>query len=198
MQRLRLIAVVLLMLPAGCLRQVPPPATGAACLAELDRRGIDWQMAATEVANSACTVATPVRVSAASIAWNQSGIVACRFALTLDDFAREDVEPLARAYFGEPVREIRHFGTYACRPTRAGKPSLHAHGEAIDIAGFELEDGTVISVEHDWRGAGVRSDFLHAVVRAACRRFSMVLTPDSNRDHYNHLHLDSGPYRECG
>ncbi len=183
---------------AGCARHPPPSPSGAHCLAELDQRGIGWEMAPLEVGSSACAVDTPVRVSAASIAWNQPGIVACSFALTLDAFARDDIQPLARAYFGEPVRVIRHFGTYACRPTREGKASLHAHGEAIDIAGFELEDGTVISVEHDWRDHDPRGDFLHALVRAACRRFSMVLTPDSNTDHYNHIHLDSGPYRGCG
>ena len=40
-------------------------------------------------------------------------------------------------------------------------------------------------------------NFLHHVARNACRYFSVVLTPDSNRDHYNHFHLDIGPGRVC-
>jgi hypothetical protein len=35
------------------------------------------------------------------------------------------------------------------------------------------------------------------VARAACGYFSVVLTPDSNADHFNHMHFDLGPDRLC-
>ena len=184
-------------LVASCTTRPPSP-NGAQCYAELDRRGVRWEPAAIEAGVSSCDIAVPVRVSAADVAWNQPGIVSCRFALALDSFTHDVVDPLAHATFGEGVRVVRHFGTYACRATRSGKESLHARGEAIDIAGFELDDGTVISVERDWRRRDSRGAFLHALARAACRQFSMVLTPDSDADHYNHIHLDEGPWRGCG
>jgi len=184
---------------AACVARAPPPPAGARCLATLDARGVRWEPAAPGASLAAgCAVDTPVRVSAAAVAWNQPGIVACRFALTLESFTEGVVDPLALEIFGEPVRTIRHFGTYACRATHAGRESLHASGEAIDIAGFELADGRVISVERDWRRRDSRGAFLHAVARAACRSFSVVLTPDSDADHFNHIHLDAGPYRLCG
>jgi hypothetical protein len=175
-----------------------PPLVARQCQAELDRRGVDYRVAPMAASVSACAVDDPVKVSAAGIAWSQPGIVACRFALTLDDFARDAIEPLAQRYFGTRVTSLRHYGTYACRTTRTGHESLHAQGEAIDIAGFVLADGTIVSVEHDWRSGGAPGRFLHALAREACGRFSVVLTPDFDRDHFNHIHLDSGRYKLCG
>jgi hypothetical protein len=194
--------LLLALAAASCARHVPPPPAmtdaGRACLAALDRRGVAYDPAPIAAASSSCTIDNPVRVRAAAVEWKEPGIVACRFALALDDFAREDVAPLALRYFRRGVVEMRNFGTYACRTTRAGRESLHAEGAAIDVASFVLEDGTVISVLRDWKSAGPKGRFLHDVARAACRRFSMVLTPDSDRDHYNHIHLDIGRYRGCG
>ncbi len=193
--------VVLAAILASCAPRgtpLPDADAGQRCLVALDRLGVAYQVAPVPAAAGSCEVNNPVRVSAAAIAWDQPGIVACRFAVMLDRFAREDVTPLARQYFGETVAEMRNFGTYACRTTRGGHESLHAEGKAIDIASFILVDGTVISVERDWRAKGAKGRFLHAVALAACARFSLVLTPDSDRDHANHLHLDSGPYRSCG
>ena len=31
----------------------------------------------------------------------------------------------------------------------------------------------------------------------ACRRFSVVLTPNSDRFHQDHIHVDIGPWRKC-
>jgi hypothetical protein len=140
-----------------------------------------------------------VRVSATGIAWNQPGVVSCAFALDLDRFIRDDVQDLALAQLGQRVRQLDHFGTYACRRETGGSRwSAHATGRAIDLAGVELADGTRISVERDWHGGGAKSRFLHALARRACRRFSVVLTPDSDRDHRNHIHLDDGPWKHCG
>ena len=199
MKRPHLCVATAAALLASCVARPPPPLPIAAqCLAALDQRGVRYAVAAMKASLSSCAVDDAVLVSATTIAWSRPSIVSCGFALTLDDFARDAIQPLARAQLGRSVRLIRHFGTYACRSTRGGRESLHAVGEAIDIAGFELEDGTVISVEQDWHRPGARSAFLHAIARAACARFSQVLTPDSDRDHFNHIHLDSGPYRHCG
>jgi hypothetical protein len=184
---------------AACAPTAPPPVSAAArqCLAELDRRGIQYQPEAMPASVSPCTVENPVRVTAAGVPWNQPGIVSCGFALELARFTREVVEPAALRYFGEPVRRLRHFGTYSCRDMRDGRLSEHAHGKAIDIAGFELHDGTLVLVARDWRRGGPRGRFLRDIARRACRYFSVVLTPDSNRDHHDHIHLDAGPYRLC-
>ncbi len=197
------VCAVLPALLAACAGGPPAVPTGQAgelCLARLDRAGVAYAVAAIAAGSDACAIDTPVQVRATGIAWNQPGVVSCAFALELDAFAREDVAPLALARLGQSVRLLRHRGTFACRreTSDGSRWSLHASGRAIDIAGFELADGSVITVERDWRGGGARSLFLHELARRACRRFSVVLTPDSDRDHRDHIHLDSGPWKLCG
>jgi len=192
--------VLLLLALAGCGGAPSTMPRSAECLDSLDEAGIDYAPAAIEASTSACLVDNPVRIRKAEIAWNPAGTVSCGFALRLDIFTREVAEPLAEHYFGSPIRSLRQFGTYACRRETGskGRMSEHAVGLAIDLAGFELADGRFVSVEQDWRRPGPKREFLHAFAQAACQRFSVVLTPDSNRDHFNHIHIDAGPYRLCG
>jgi hypothetical protein len=197
------LALLLPALLAACAAPPPPlPAQegGARCLARLDQAGVSYVITPSPTSTGACAVDTPVRVSAAGITWNRPGVVSCAFALELDAFVREEVQPLALARFGQEVRRLRHFGTYACRREagNGSRWSVHASGRAIDLAGFELADGTLITVERDWYGGDAKSSFLHTLARRACGRFSVVLTPDSDRDHRNHIHLDSGPWKLCG
>ena len=69
---------------------------------------------------------------------------------------------------------------------------------AIDIAGFRLEDGTRISVVDDWDEDGPRSVFLRDVRDGACDLFATVLSPDYNAAHRDHLHLDQAARGEMG
>ena len=190
------------LLLAACAARLPPAAgpDAAQCFARLDGAGVRYERTEIAAEPAACAVEAPVRVTLAAVAWNQPGVVSCAFALRLADFTRAVIEPAARARFGEGVRRIRHRGTYSCRRENGGNGrwSQHAHGRAIDIAGFELESGTVVLVASDWRGRGAKSAFLRDIARAACERFSAVLTPDSGREHRDHIHLDAGPYRMCG
>lgn len=99
---------------------------------------------------------------------------------------------------GRRVVSIDHLGSFSCRAIHgSGSLSQHALGRAIDIAGFRLSDGTTVSVEHDWSEPGPKRLFLHHLARRACSYFSVVLTPDRNADHYNHIRLDIGPERMC-
>ncbi len=53
----------------------------------------------------------------------------------------------------------------------------------------------------DWNGTGPTgargSVFLKRLRDGACRVFSTVLTPDYNKEHANHLHLDGAPRSLC-
>ena len=55
--------------------------------------------------------------------------------------------------------------------------SQHSYGNAIDIAAI---DGIPIST--NWR----------ASAKKACWYFNNVLTPETDRAHHDHLHLDNG------
>ena len=76
--------------------------------------------------------------------------------------------------------------------------TLDAQARALDIAGFVLADGRTITVLAGWYGRPDERRFLRAVAAAACRTFSVVLTPNSDRYHRDHIHVDIGPWRKCG
>lgn len=191
------------LLLAGCSSRAPAPTDeAAACRARLASRQVVFQTVAP-IGNEdrGCGVQNPVKVSAADLSWNQAAVVDCRFAETLLDFEEQVVQPAAQRYLGQPVSKLRHMGTYSCRNKTGGLHkglSEHAFGRAIDIGGFVLSDGTVVDVRRDWSGGDAKSAFLREVARQACRRFSVVLTPNHDIYHRDHLHLDNGRYTACG
>jgi hypothetical protein len=195
--------LALMLALAACTARPPLPPSAlsrnpARCLAELDRLGVHYEIESEPATvPAACRVDNPVEVTAATIAWSRPAVASCEFVVEFDRFEREALRPLALRYLGEDVKTILHFGAYSCRTTRAGRESEHAHGLAMDVAGFELADGRSVLVKEDWSKRGAEGRFLHAVASEACRYFNEVLTPDSDRDHYNHMHLDLGPYRLC-
>jgi Uncharacterized protein conserved in bacteria len=220
MRDLRLLLLALLLGLAAC-TQAPPPVSpvalaptilnpDAVCLQDLSRLGVAFQpVDAFGDAGQGCAVANPVNVSATGAAWNRPSVVSCAMARTLARYQAEVLEPLARRHFGQDLKRIHHAGTYACRIRRnnttaqvgsakGGRLSEHSKGQAIDIMAFELADGTTVSVKRDWRGAAAKSSFLRDVAKASCGVFNVVLTPNYDRFHQDHLHLDIGPYALCG
>jgi len=191
------LAVVL----SGC-GGTPSPSvlSGRACLARLDRQEVDYHpVDPVPAADSRCQVDTAVRVSRVEARLNNPVTMSCALASRLDDFEREVVQPLAREELGSRVVRLNHLGSFSCRGRNGGTSRLseHALGRAIDIAGFRLSDGSTVSVEHDWAEPGPKRLFLRHLARRACQYFSVVLTPDSDGYHYNHLHFDIGPDRLC-
>ncbi|CAA7612175.1 extensin family protein [Magnetospirillum sp. UT-4] len=223
MPRLRLAALILLAMVSACARPpAPPPVAVApppvildpdsACLQELAGLHVSFEpVAAFGEPGQGCGITNPVKVAAGTVAWNRPGVVTCAMARTMARFELEVVQPAAFARFGQPVKRIHHMGTYDCRVrrtstkvaaqyggSRGGRLSEHAKGQAIDIGAFELADGTMVSVKKDWRAGGARSGFLHDVARGSCSTFNVALTPNHDRLHQDHLHLDIGPHTLCG
>lgn len=117
----------------------------------------------------------------------------CDIAVALELWKRTSLDAEAETVFGLKIAKIETLGTFSCRRLYGrddGPWSEHSTGNAIDIAGFVLADGTRISVLADWQGETEKSRFLHRVRDGACRSFSTVLSPDYNAAHRDHLHLD--------
>ncbi len=189
-----------LVLLAGCSGTPGPSGFGGpACLARLTAEEVRYRpVDSIDAPDSRCEVDTAVRVSRVEAGLNHPAVMSCALASRLDDFEREVVQPLAAAELGHRVVRINHLGSYSCRGIHgSSRLSQHALGRAIDVAGYRLSDGTTVSVEHDWSESGPKRLFLHRLARKACGYFSVVLTPDSNSEHYNHIHLDIGPDRLC-
>jgi hypothetical protein len=103
------------------------------------------------------------------------------------------VQPAAERLLGAPVARIEHLGTNSCRRIGGGDTgnwSEHATGNAVDVAAFVLADGRRISVASDWAGEAEAALFLREVRDAACTSFATVLSPQYNRAHADHFHLD--------
>lgn len=219
----RILAAALVALLSACARPpAPPPVVvplpmvidpETACLNELTDLRVSFQPLGTfGETQEGCGIANPVKISAGSVAWNRPGVVTCSMARTITRFETEVMQPAAMARFGQAVKKVHHAGTYDCRVrrnnstkvaaslggSRGGRLSEHAKGQAIDITAFELTDGTMVSVKKDWRGGNAKSGFLQDVARASCRSFNVVLTPNHDSLHQDHLHLDIGPHTLCG
>ena len=119
--------------------------------------------------------------------------LACPIVSALDNWIMSSVQPAAAKWFRQPVVEIKQISAYSCRGMN-GQPgariSEHAFGNALDIAAFVLADGHRITVKGGWQGTPEEQGFLRDVQGAACDQFTTVLAPDSNRFHYDHIHVD--------
>jgi hypothetical protein len=190
----------------------PPPVLvdpDTACRADLTQAHASFQ-ALGSFGEGQCSIANPVRLTSSPVPLNHPGVLGCNTAKTLTRFVDEVIQPLAQKYFGQPVIRIDHMGTYDCRIRRteasnktvggskAGRLSEHASGRAVDFSGVELADGRLISVRENWHSPGAQGSFLHQVAREACRSFNVVLTPNHDKLHWDHIHMDTGPYTLCG
>lgn len=112
-----------------------------------------------------------------------------------------EVDTLAQKRFDQPLAKIHHMGSYSCRKQRGNgsdRWSEHAFANAWDIAGFELADGTLITVLNGWNSDDKKQrKFLRDVRQEACRVFNTTLSPDYNAAHRDHFHVDMGPYAIC-
>ena len=128
-------------------------------------------------------------------------IADCRLVLALDDFA----EILSR----HDIVEVRHYSMY--RPPRSWPDDSigkrHDGALAIDAGRFIDSTGAVLDVDHDFHGAidaptcgdgagphpatpaalALRAILCEVVDR---HLFNVVLTPNYNRPHKNHFHLE--------
>ena len=183
---------------------------GSACLQDLRSRGVPFSPVP-----SGAGVDTPVRMlgSLHGVRLTQlgrtpdealnsdGGIADCRLVLALDDFAAK-LSALG-------VVELGFLGAY--RPDASGNArpgERHPAGLAIDVAWWKRQDGRELNVLRDFQGrvgavtCGPRAQpprqqsapaaqLRHLVCEAASDRlFNLVLTPNYNRDHHDHIHFE--------
>ena len=181
-------------------RPPPPDREIQQCLADLGREQIAFRVLPDRQFGGGCTAVGSVQLLDIGTPVTNLGAMTCPLARQFARWAREAVQPAARAWLGSQVAKIESFGTYSCRPLNGqpgGRLSEHGRSNAVDIAVFILADGRRISVAEGWTGGSetVRR-FLRAVHQAGCRRFEVGLGPDANAYHRDHFHFDmgQGPY----
>jgi len=178
------------------------------CPAELAARDVPFELAVVDPRspdshpNLTCSVQEPVmllgEIHGVELRYVDGDrpirtLAACEMALALTDTI-DDVRP-------DGVVALYHYGTYNCRVI-SGTDTLsrHAFGDAIDIVGFDFDDGTHYNLYDDWEhdtespssegGAWLRS--------SAYRWFdegywNIILTPNYNAAHDDHFHVDLTP-----
>ena len=166
------------------------------CLAELGGTGARFAPQPDKYYGAGCSTLNSVTVErlrgdADGFELANMGPVTCPAANALAGWARYGVDRAARQILGSRLQRIETMGSYACRNVAgSSRRSAHASADAIDIAGFVLEDGTRISVSDGWNGSAKEREFLRVVQRSACRRFDTVLGPEYNAAHRDHFHLE--------
>jgi hypothetical protein len=148
-----------------------------------------------------CGIAEPVRLRVVNgIPLSTPATINCETARALQQWVGQSLVPSVGRH-GGGVTSLRVVASYACR-TRNNQPgariSEHGRGNAIDIAGIGLADGSELTVSTDWRTRR-EGRILRDVHAGACGPFGTVLGPNSDRFHRDHFHFDvarhrSGPY----
>jgi hypothetical protein len=192
-----------------------PPAVPAAedCLAGLKAAGFEIEPAEPpQVWNELCRIETPVRLKAVPVAIKPETVVrlanqpilTCRFAGPFGRWIGDLVAPLVAGIKGSELKAVQTGPGFECRNRNratTGKLSAHAQGLAIDIAGFELANGTTLRIKPEPDTAP--DPALAALRTAACGWFTTILGPGTDEAHGDHLHVDierhgsSDRYRIC-
>jgi hypothetical protein len=146
---------------------------------------------------SGCGVKNAVKLrSVSGVTLSQSSTMDCGTAKALKSWVDKSAKPALKNR-GGGLSAIRVAAHYACRTRnnkKGAKISEHGKGRAIDISGFKLKNGEVITVLKGWRAAST-SKALKAMHKGACGPFGTVLGPNADRYHQDHFHFDTARYR---
>ncbi|EBA15783.1 hypothetical protein RSK20926_14169 [Roseobacter sp. SK209-2-6] len=166
---------------------------GAVC-GDLEIQGSEVGAVSGKLAG--CGAKDAVRVkSIAGVTLSQHSVMTCETAKALKRWIEKDVIK----GFGRrnKVVSLRVAAHYSCR-TRNNRPgariSEHGRAKAIDISGFRLEDGTLVTVLEGWKDRRTRKR-LAKIWKGACGPFGTVLGPEADRYHQDHFHLDVARHR---
>ena len=147
-----------------------------------------------------CGIARPVSVTSVNgIPLSLAATLDCDAATAFERWVRTEALP-AIGRTGGGVTQIRIMGHYSCRPRnnqRGARISEHGRGRAVDVGGFRLADGTVVTVEQHYRRGPYRR-MMRQMYQAACGIFRTTLGPDSDRFHQDHFHFDVAQHRGGG
>ncbi|MHA1189531.1 MAG: extensin-like domain-containing protein [Alphaproteobacteria bacterium] len=178
----------------------PRPTADDVCRARLANFGVNFDRQPAIRGTGKCGVAAPlaIREIAPGVAVSPDTMVNCAITEALALWVRADVGPAARRHLGTELTGLRQNATYVCR-TRNGQSgagiSEHAFGNAIDVAAFNLADGTSIDVSAHAGTNTPAARFLSEIREAACGPFRTVLGPGSDARHSDHFHFDRAERR---
>jgi hypothetical protein len=187
-------------------RQTPAQALSHA---EADKQllalGVQYRRLPDDDNDRGCEIKEAVEVSAiGTVKLTRPALLTQDMAIRMGRWVNESLQPEAQKQFRQQIAAIDVGGSYSCRNIYgkpfggrfAGRLSEHAFANAIDIGGFKLADGRSVEYLKDWHRKDGSSEFLQATSVSACEMFNTTLTPDYDRFHRNHIHVDASPKKE--
>lgn len=196
----------------------PPPAwlglaendfSHQSCLLGLSMLGVSYAPLdpITSPEDPDCGIAQPLNIAEIQPGISIAGdaIMRCDTARSLALWVRNDATASVRHLPGAPrITEILPGSTYQCRARVGGssdKLSEHALGNAFDVSGLRLSDGSELTIAPRNDSGEIAEAVEKALRYTACLQFSTVLGPGSNAAHDDHLHFDiaarRGGWRLC-
>lgn len=182
----------------------PPPAP-VPCLEQLDNLGVDyraWNYTTQYADGLACSIDDPIYVASPINGveyryFSESSpgemAMACELALALHQ--------LGDVLAPYDIVEVEHYGTFNCRKIGGMNAlSMHGLGLAFDFYGFTDSSGDDFIFERDWshndaNPTAPRAQMLRSLADDMWMSglFNIILTPDFNGAHDNHIHADLTP-----
>lgn len=147
-----------------------------------------------------CGTPAPIAIAeVAQIRIDPPATVNCEFAVALNAWFTQSVQPEAKKRVGASVIGVRNASSYACRRRNnasTGKLSEHARANALDIAAFDFSKSAQVTVAGGSSGLlqkiglSAKGNFMKALRKSACGHFNTVLGPGADRYHGDHFHVD--------
>lgn len=168
----------------------PMQKIGKQCLADLDAAKVEYRKGP-----ALKKVATPIVLAKLELGGIELVPLRKRDSYPLDCHLAAAILAVAPALREIGVKTIRFRTLHEYRNVRKnGKTtkmlSRHALGLAVDVFGFELDDGRILEVERDWAAEPVLP--AAAALIAASPLFRTPLTPANDpANHGDHVHLEA-------
>ena len=170
------------------------------CFAFLDDARIEYTRLPEAEPGEACGFYAALTLDQSALPYSAGLHMTCPLTSALAVWERQSLIPRAINTFEPPPVEVLSFGSYSCRRLygrSSGRYSEHASGNAIDIEGIRLADGTRITVAEHWGENSQEGRLLKHLRDDACRIFGTVLGPDYNDAHADHFHFDMSQTGIC-
>lgn len=178
------------------------------CLTDLKAAGAQFTERPRIDDGDGCGIDKPLEVTEIlpGVNLKPKATLRCAAALELSEWVRTLVIPAADQALPDKGRltVVDQASSYICRNRNSrseGKMSEHAKGNALDIAGFEFENGDVpMKIVPDSEPT-LPGAFQRTINSSACLYFTTVLAPGADETHKDHMHLDlikrRNDYRVC-
>lgn len=177
---------------------LPPRVYQAACPAVIS--GLAEAEMLPPLSEESCGERSPLSVTGVfangrMVPFSAGATLNCPMATALPDWVAA-VDGYLWARENTRIARVLTGTSYMCRGRNrvvGADISEHGFANALDVTGFELEDGRSVTLLGGWSEAlSPEGRLLRFAHDAGCARFTTTLGPEANALHADHLHLDMG------